>query len=142
MWENITNIFQLAILGLLAFFLFKNAKIRFISQKNYVHKRFGNKRDITYKKFHGVEYYHFRVKKNEIITVSYDVSVEEGSLRLEWRDRKDLLHDHTFFESESVEFSFTAKRRIHYIKLEANQTRGGVSIEMIRKNPDNHTIIR
>lgn len=80
--------------------------------------------------------------KNEIITVYYDVSAEEGSLTLEWRDSKNLLYDHTFFENEQVEFSYTAKRRIHLLKLEADQIRGGVSVEMIRKNPDNNTIIR
>ncbi len=131
--KTLAVIAQLAIAGLLICLFFKKGKLRLVTKINYVYKRFGNKLNISYKRFHGFDYYYFRVKKHENVTVRYDVSVEEGSLTLEWRDSQDLIYNQTFFENERGEFIFTANMRLHSLKLVADQTRGGALIELIRE---------
>ncbi|MFD1707645.1 hypothetical protein ACFSCZ_13015 [Siminovitchia sediminis] len=125
---------QLSIFGGILYLLFKYGKPRFVKKIHYVYKHFGNKLKVSYKKFHGFNYYYFRVKKDETVSVRYNVTVEEGSLTLEWRDSKSLLFSKTFHENDDGEFTFTAKKKLHSLKLEADHSRGGCRIELIRKS--------
>lgn len=103
-----------------------------VTKINYVYKRLFDKITVRYKKFHGFDYYYFRLEKKQAVTLKYSVTVEEGSLTFEWRDWKGLRFSRTFTENENGEQSFITERRLHSLKVEADQTKGGFAVELIR----------
>jgi hypothetical protein len=73
-----------------------------------------NRYKVSYKKFDGIEYHRFWVKKGSKVTVQYDVTVESGALLLEfWHTTKSSYFQKEFFESESGAFSFKATKRLY-----------------------------
>lgn len=85
---------------------------------------------VSYKKYDGFDCYRFRLKKGRKIKVNYEATVESGSLRLEWRDSKRSYFNKLFHENESGNFSFEASKRIHILKLEGKDTRGGCKVSL------------
>lgn len=86
---------------------------------------------VSYKKFDGVEYHRFLVKKGSKVTVSYDVTVEEGSLLIEfWRTTKKSYFRKEFTADESGAFCFRADDRMYTLRLEGFHTKGGCRVEL------------
>lgn len=123
-------IFQYALIGAVIYLLFRYGKLRKVTKIKYIYKHFGKQLSVRYRKFHGFDYYYFRLIKQEETILAYEVTVEEGSLTLEWRDSKNLLFTKTFTSDETGEFKFTPERRLHSVKLEAEHTRGGCKVEI------------
>ncbi|MEK5070192.1 hypothetical protein [Sporosarcina sp. FSL K6-1508] len=129
-FQALALIFQFSLLGAIAYIIIKKGKLRVVTQIKYIYKRIGNRLNISYKIFNGFEYYYFRFKKHELLSISYDVTVEEGSFTLEWRDRKELLFKKKFTENEIGTFTFTTKHRIHSLKVIGEQTKGGCGFKV------------
>lgn len=99
----------------------------------YKMRRTSNRLSVSYKKFDGLERYSFWIKKGSKVTVSYDVTVEAGSLILEWSDIKNKHYfQKEFHENESGSFSFEATRRLYSINIHAKNTKGGCKVELER----------
>lgn len=94
----------------------------------YVYKHTGNELTVTYKRFTGPEFYNFMLGKNSTITISYDVHVEEGELTLEWTERKRLIWRETFRSDSRGSFTAQTGHRLHCVKLEGKDTRGGCHV--------------
>lgn len=85
-----------------------------------------NRYKVSYKKFDGVEYHRFWVRKGSKVIVSYDVTVETGSLLVEfWRTTKKSYFRKEFTSDESGAFSFHADKRMYTLRLEGFHTKGG-----------------
>lgn len=84
--------------------------------------------DISYKKYDGFDYYYFRLKKGQKITVFYEVTVESGSLRLEWKDSKRTYFNKLFQENDSGHFTYESSKRLHSLKLDGKDTQGGCRV--------------
>ncbi|WP_068675120.1 hypothetical protein [Oceanobacillus sp. Castelsardo] len=114
--ESISTI----ILLIIFYILYKKGILCIRSQTYlfYKMKRTSNRLSVSYKKYDGLEHYSFWVKKGSKVTVSYNVTVEVGSLLLEWRDlRNNCYFKKEFYDNESVTFSFEATRRLYSIEI-------------------------
>lgn len=95
----------------------------------YVCKKGFKRLNISYKKFHDPVYYYYLFKQAEALTINYEVTVDEGSLHFELRDRKKLIYSRNFTEDEKGSFTFTPVLRFHSFRVEGNQTHGGCKFE-------------
>ncbi|KPH71339.1 hypothetical protein [Oceanobacillus caeni] len=127
--EFIPSVIILTIL----FALYKKGilSIRRQTYLSHITKKTKNRFRASYKKYNGYHYYCFLVKKGSKVTVSYDVTVEAGSLILEWKDIKMNHYFHKeFYDSQSGSFSFEAERRYYTLKFTGKNTKGGCIVEL------------
>jgi len=120
----------------LIFILHKKGIIRFRVQTKIWYKSFHTPKSYkaSYKKFDGIEYYRFWVKKGSKVTVTYDVSVESGSLLLEfWHTTKSIYFQQEFNQSASGAFSFIANKRMYTLRLEGLNTKGECEVQVEKK---------
>src|SRR5699024_7981065 len=92
------------------------------------HKKTPKKFGASYKLYDGFEYYHFRLKKVETVTIHYEVSVEKGSLKMEWKDAENSFFQQEFNEDEKGSFTIVTSRRLHSLRLKGIHTKGGCNI--------------
>ncbi|MCJ0930675.1 hypothetical protein MST22_05860 [Virgibacillus halodenitrificans] len=114
--------------------LYKKGILRFMSTKkiNYTYKKLQNSLKVRYKKFTGIEYYYFKLKKGVSYTLKFDVTVEEGALDLEWRSFKGVVDKKRFEADGNGELTVTASTRLHSVRLEGSDTKGGCVIEVVQ----------
>ncbi|WP_338749413.1 hypothetical protein [Bacillus sp. FJAT-52991] len=128
-----SNTIFFIVLILIIFMLRKHIKFRTVIKWGYTYKHFGKTLNVTYKRFTGLDNYNFIFRKGNIVTISYDVKVEEGELTLEWTDRKKIIWQETFKEDSQGTFTTLADHRLHCIQLEGKNTKGGCHIEFTEK---------
>lgn len=124
------------IISIIYFILHKKGIVRLRSQTQIFWKASytPNRYKVSYKKFDGVEYHRFWVKKGSKVTVSYDVTVETGSLLVEfWHTTKKSYFRKEFNTDESGAFSFKADKRMYTLRLEGFHTKGGCIVELEKK---------
>lgn len=126
------TISTLIVITIVTFIFLRYGRIRTVTHINYIARKRKNNFRVKYKKFDGIEYYHFRLRKQENITIKYNVTVEKGSLTIEWRDRKNTFFQKTFSESSEGEFHYKTELKLHTLKLEAEHTKGGCQLELAR----------
>ncbi|WP_156505966.1 hypothetical protein [Bacillus sp. SJS] len=124
-----SNWVSLIVILVIGFMLRKYLKFNRVYKVGYMYKHFGEKLEVSYKKYTGVDYYHFVFKKGKKMMIVYDVVVEEGELTIEWSERKRMIWKETFKESSQGTFSSEAGSSLHTINLKGEKTRGGCRIE-------------
>lgn len=133
MWEQLI---LMGILGAFAFILYRLGLLRVVKKIGYVHKKFGNRLSVSYKKFHGFDYYYFRLPENKQITLTYEVAVDDGSLNLELRNKKGSLFTKTFTADEKGDYFFVTNGKWHSIKVRGDETKGGCKVEFREEKED------
>ncbi|MFS0562248.1 hypothetical protein AB1K91_16035 [Terribacillus sp. 179-K 1B1 HS] len=103
-----------------------------MSKKDFTYKQSKQQLSITYGKFNGFDYYYFKFKPDHMVTLSYEVEVEEGELMLEWRDRKRLIWRETFSEDAQGKVTAKTKHRRYSIRVEGKHTKGGCRIHFAK----------
>ncbi|WP_366248537.1 hypothetical protein [Terribacillus aidingensis] len=109
--------------------LVKFRVIRIVSKNGYKYKQTKHELNLTYKKFNGFDYYYFKFNQGKLITLSYDVEVQEGELILEWHDRKQLLWKEAFTENTQGSFTAQTHYRRYSVRIEGKHTKGGCRLQ-------------
>src|SRR5699024_4231944 len=94
------------------------------------YRKKSNRLRVSYKKYDGYDYYRFRLKKGRIVTISYEITVEEGSQLVECRDLKDSYFLKELHQNESGKFSFETTRSLESLRLDGKNTKGGCLFEV------------
>ncbi|WP_050183923.1 hypothetical protein [Domibacillus robiginosus] len=131
--ENLTDIFPLIFIGLAGWLLWKKGKLKVVTKIAYVYKQGLNHLRVSFKRFNGFDEYSFWLKKGASMTLVYEVTVEQGELQLEWRNRKKQVWKHVFTADESGTVSFTAERHLYVLQLDGKRAKGGCRIELINQ---------
>lgn len=121
------------VLILIIFMLRKHIKFITVIKWGYTDNNFGKTLNVSYKRFAGLDNYNFFFRKGNIVTISYDVKVEEGELTLEWTGRKKIIWQETFKEDSQGTFTTLADHRLHYVHIEGKNTKGGYHIKFTEK---------
>lgn len=127
----LANVIALIIMTIIVIVLIRKKKFKTSIKWGYFYKHVGKSLSISYKKFTGVEYYQFVLSKEETVTISYEVTVEEGELVLEWSDGKQIVWKEKFEEDKRGTLTILTAHRIHLIKVEGEKTKGGCRIQFI-----------
>lgn len=127
MWKEFIPI---VIVLVLIYFIAK--KGGFTTLSNYVYKRKGDRIDMRYKKFIGLEYYRFWLRNIDTFTFHYHVTIEAGSLIVELRNRDKCFFKQEFVSGESGSITYNTNRTLHWVKLKGKNTRGGYHIDITR----------
>ena len=128
--EFIFIIISVVIFVIVFLYLDKKGIIKTQTKLFYTYRKTSNRLRVSYKKYDGYDYYRFRLKKGRKVTISYEVTVEEGSLLVEWRDLKDSYFLKEFHQNESGKFSFETTRSLQSLKLDGKNTKGGCLFEV------------
>ena len=113
---------------IIVFVLYEKRFLRKRKAILFKHKKTPKKFGASYKLYDGFDYYHFRLKKGETVTIHYEVSVEKGSLKMEWKDAENSFFQQEFNEDEKGSFTIVTSRRLHSLRLEGIHTKGGCNI--------------
>lgn len=108
--------------------------IKMVSKNGYKYKQTKRVLNLTYKKFNGFDYYYFKFNQGKMITLSYNVEVQEGELILEWRDRKQLLWQEAFTENAQGSITAQTQYRRYSVRVEGKHTKGGCLIQFMENN--------
>ncbi|WP_046175291.1 hypothetical protein [Domibacillus indicus] len=127
------SIVPILIIGLIGYVLFKCGLLKMVVKIGYAYKHFGDKLSVSYKKFHGAEYYSFFFRHGEVAALTYEVTVEEGELCLEWRDGKETVWREIFTESRQGTYTLKAKHRLHVLEIKGKKTKGGFRVTFSRQ---------
>ncbi|MFP7255809.1 hypothetical protein SFC02_16045 [Terribacillus goriensis] len=130
----LSDIIGFIIIMLIFAVLVKFRVIRIVSKKGYKYKQSKHELNLTYKKFNGFDYYYFKFKQGKTITLTYDVEVQEGELKLELRDRKQLIWQEVFTENKQGSISAQTHYRRYSVKVEGKRTKGSCRIQFEEKD--------
>lgn len=128
MWISI--LVKLTLLAIILYLLIKYGVLHVTTMNNYKYNRSGNQINMTYKKLHGSQFAHFIFPKGVTATLNIDVTIEQGTLKVEWRDGRKLLYEKTFHESGQASFTFTSKFPLHYVKVTGSKAKGRFRLDV------------
>ncbi|MFD1412385.1 hypothetical protein [Oceanobacillus jeddahense] len=125
----------------IVYFLYKKGvikNIRFpVIKVGFVTNHLKNKQlRIRYKKFNGISNHIFVVGTNQNVHFDYDVVVEEGSLELIFRQRRDVVFHKEFHQSEKGSFSFTSSRKNCMLLVTGKHTKGSCQVALDRADEE------
>ncbi|MGM0789866.1 MAG: hypothetical protein ACQEUD_07210 [Bacillota bacterium] len=122
-----------AVLAIILFSLRKYILFEKTVKWGFTFKKSGRAVSAAYKTFTGSEFYIFTFKKGAELTLSYEVTVEEGELTIEWNDGRNIIWSQTLKESGQGTFTAVAASRIHGINLVGKATKGNCRVEFSEK---------
>ncbi|SDD26659.1 hypothetical protein SAMN05421663_108126 [Terribacillus halophilus] len=129
----LSNVIAIIIFLILIGLLIKLRVVKIVSKKDFTYKQFKQQLSITYGKFNGFDYYYFKFKPDQMVTLSYEVEVKEGELMLEWRDRKQVIWRETFCEDAQGTVTAKTKHCRYSIRVEGKHTKGECRIHFAQE---------
>jgi hypothetical protein len=130
--DSMKELIVFIIIFIIWLILYKKGIVRFKTTTyygKYRMKRSTKHLKMDYRKFDGTEYFNFKFKEGQKITMTYSVIVERGTLKLILNDKNDEIFTKTFHSNESGEFTFTTVSKRYSITLESNDTKGSCEIQ-------------
>ncbi|MEK4304334.1 MULTISPECIES: hypothetical protein [Oceanobacillus] len=88
-----------------------------------------NQLRLRYKKFNGISNHVFMVGTSQQVQFDYDVAVETGSVELTFRQRRNVIFQKEFHDSEKGFFSFTSSQRSCSLLVVGKHTKGSCHVE-------------
>ncbi|MGG1876529.1 hypothetical protein ABDI30_02920 [Paenibacillus cisolokensis] len=119
-----SSIITFVIIMLVIVILLKLGVLQLTTKKNYVFKRKGKELSFRYQKFDGFEYHYFWFGKGAEVTLTYEVTVEEGELALEWISGGKIIWQQSFTSNSEGSFTTQLTRRYHSVRVVGRQTKG------------------
>src|SRR5699024_7059328 len=113
---------------IIVFVLYEKRFLRKRKAILFKHKKTPKKFRASYKLYDCFDYYHFQIQKGKTVTIYYDVFVEKGYLKMEWKDAENSFFQQEFYQDEKGSFTIVTNRRLHSLRLEGIHTKGGCNV--------------
>lgn len=126
MFESLGKVIMPLIIIAVLYLLYKKGILKSMPLPTLAYSDLKGRRTLKtkYSQLRDAKVYNYMLKKNEPLSFTYEVTVNEGSLRLRLRSKSGDIFDNTFTASAKGSVELTPKTKLHSIVLNGKNASG------------------